>query len=97
MTGLEDRLRQDLPALADLLMEGQATRPEGAAQPEQAAAVMAEVPSLVLELGEPPARRRRRWPAVAVAAAVAAVAGVVALVIATSDGTEVTTTEFRQP
>ena len=86
MTGLEDRLRQDLPALADMLME------EQAAQPEEAAGVIADGPSLVVELGAQPAHRRRRWSAVAAAAAVAAVVGVVALVT-TSDGTEVTTTE----
>ena len=87
MTGLEDRLRQDLPALADMLMEEQAARPEGAA------GAVADGPSLVVELGASPAPGRRRWAAVAAAAAVAAVVGVVALVITTSDGTEVTTTE----
>ena len=94
MTTLEDRLRQDLPALADLLMEDQATQPQEAVQPEEAVGAIADGPSLVVEFGARPAHRRRRWPAVvAAAAAVAAVAGIVALVITTSDRTEVTTTE----
>ena len=94
MTTLEDRLRQDLPALADLLMEDQATQPQEAVQPEEAVDAIADGPSLVVEFGARPAHRRRRWPAVvAAAAAVAAVAGVAALLIDTSDGSKVTTTE----
>ena len=96
MTTLEDRLRQDLPALADLLMEDQATQPQEAVQPEEAVGAIAGGPFLVVEFGARPAHRRRRWPAVVAAAAavaVAAVAGIVALVITTSDRTEVTTTE----
>ena len=86
MTKLEDRLRHDLPALADMLME------DPTAQPEKAASATADGPGLVVELSPQPARTKRRWPAVALAAAaVAAVVGVVALVADTSEDTEVMT------
>ena len=70
MTKLEDRLRHDLPALADVIME------DPTAQLEKAASATADRPGLVVELSPQPARTKRRWPAVALAAAaVAAVMG----------------------
>ena len=88
MTEIEDRLRQDLPALADVLMEDEITRPD------EAESTMADGSGVMVARspGAQPGPRRRRWPAVAAAAVVAAVAGVAALVITTSDDTEVTTT-----
>ena len=84
MTDLEDRLRQDLPALADLLLEGQA------AQPEKAADAIAESPTVLVDLGVQPPERRRTWSAIAaVAAAAAALAVAAALLINTSDESEV--------
>ena len=88
MTKLEDRLRQDLPALADVIME------EQTAQPFETAGGIAGGPGLVVELSPQPARTKRRWPVVALAAAaVAVIVGVAALVADTSDDTEVTTVE----
>ncbi len=88
MTKLEDRLRQDLPALADVIME------EQTAQPFETAGGIAGGPGLVVELSPQPARTKRRWPVVALAAAtVAVIVGVAALMADTSDDTEVTTVE----
>ena len=89
MTKLEDRLRQDLPALADVIME------DPTAQPEKAASATADGPGLLVELSPQPARTKRRWPAVALAAAaVAAVVGVVALLADTADDIDTTTVGF---
>ena len=89
MTKLEDRLRQDLPALADVIME------DPTAQPEKAASATADGPGLVVELSPQPAHTKRRWPAVALAAAaVAAVVGVVALLADTADDIDTTTVGF---
>jgi len=85
MTRLEDRLREDLPVLADLIME------EPPAPPAEPAGELGDVPSSVVELELQP---RRRWPVVALAAAaVAAVAGIGALVLNAGGDDEVTTAE----
>ncbi|MXZ53709.1 MAG: hypothetical protein F4Z34_11035 [Acidimicrobiaceae bacterium] len=91
MNWLEDRLRRDLPALAELLMEDEA------APPSRDDDTMADGPHIVVEIGAQPAPRRRRWPAIAAAALVATVAGVATLIIAVSDSTEVTITVSEQP
>ena len=88
MIKLEDRLRQDLSALADVIVE------EQTAQPFETAGGIAGGPGLVVELSPQPARTKRRWPVVALAAAtVAVIVGVTALVADTSDDAEVTTVE----
>ena len=88
MTKLEDRLRQDLPALVDLLMEDQAS------QPEKAGRELADGLGLVLGLSPRPARARRRWLAVALAtAAVAVIVGVAARLLNVPDYTNVSTVD----
>ena len=78
MTKLEDRLRQDLPVLADLLMEDQTP------QSEQTSAPMVDSPGSVVELR--PAHRRRGLSAAALAAAaVVVIVAVVAFLATTAD------------
>ena len=86
MTRIEDRLREELPALADLMMG------EPSAPPAEAEFAEPLGPAVGLELQ--PMHIRRRWPAVALAAAaVAAIAGIGVLALNAGDGNEVTTVE----
>ena len=88
MTRLEDRLREDLPMLADLIMEEQST------PAAESATQLGDIPRSAIELELQPTPPRRRWPAVALAAAaVAAIAGIGALVLNAGGGNEVTTVE----
>ena len=86
MTTLEDRLRQDLPALADVLMEDQTSLSEQASGP------MVDGPGSVVELRPAHRRRRRSAAALAAAAAVAIVAGV-ALLATTADDNDIVIVE----
>ena len=88
MSTLENRLREDLPALADLIMD------EPPAPSTEAEAGFTGPLARVVELELQPAHTRRIWPAVALAvAAVAAIAGIGALVLNSRGGNEVTTVE----
>ena len=88
MTRLEDRLREDLPALVDLIMDEQITGPD------QDAGAISDGTGLIVELKPQPTHGMRRWPAVALAAAAAAaIVGIGALVLNTRGGTEVATVE----
>ncbi|MXY10431.1 MAG: hypothetical protein F4Y56_07765, partial [Acidimicrobiaceae bacterium] len=92
MSKFEDRLRQELPALADALHEARSTR---SGEPTRDAVSQDHSP--IVELGLQPVRRKRRWPALAAAAAVAAVAAVIGALIISSDQTEVATTDVIVP
>ena len=86
MNRIQDRLREELPALADLMMG------EPSAPPAEAEFAEPLGPAVGLELQ--PTHERRRWPAVALAAAaVAAIAGIGVLVLNAAGGNEVTTVE----
>ena len=92
MSDVQDRLRQDLPALADALIAGRAADSAEVEEPEGAADAVAQDPGPFVGLGSLPVGRKRRWPAVAAAAAaVAAVVGVGAFLLNTTDSTRVTT------
>ena len=94
MSDVEDRLRQDLPALADALIAGRAADSAGVEEPEGAVDAVAPDPGPFVGLGSLPLGRKRRWPAVAAAAAtVAAVVGVGAFLLGTTDSTQVTTVD----
>ena len=75
MSDVEDRLRQDLPALADALIAGRAADSAEVEEPEGAVDAVAQDPGPFVGLGSLPVGRRRRWPAVAAAAAAVAPAG----------------------
>ena len=90
MSKFEDRLRRELPALADALREARSVRSR---EPSDAAlGPLGDVAEF--EPQPDVAARRRRWPKlVAAAAALIAVAALGAFLLDRTDGTDVTTTD----
>ncbi|MXZ95980.1 MAG: hypothetical protein F4Y99_08660, partial [Acidimicrobiaceae bacterium] len=91
MSTLEERLRRDMPRLADALLDARAREPEGIAGIGERFTESTADDGLLVDISIDEPGEKKRWPVLAAAAAIVLVVVAGALLLDAFDGTEVTT------